>query len=293
MIRSAFRWTFYPLAVGGAAGAHLWLASDRASEDLPVVTGVVVLTVLGLTLVLERLFPYRRDWNVNRGDFGTDAVQSIVVLPVVARLNEAAAVGVMLWLSSHDRWQPIWPAQLPFPTQLALAALFAELGYYWVHRLSHRVTMLWKLHAVHHGSTRVYSMNSGRFHALDAWLGTAVYLAPLHFMGVPLEVMALLATLSATTGLLEHVNIDFAAGVLNRVFNTAELHRWHHRTDIEQALCNFGKMLSVWDSVFGTYYLPPGREVGEVGIGAAEKPVPVGFWGQWWYPFADSSVRTR
>jgi sterol desaturase/sphingolipid hydroxylase (fatty acid hydroxylase superfamily) len=97
--------------------------------------------------------------------------------------------------------------------------------------------------------------------------------------------MALLVTLSATTGLLEHVNIDFAAGPLNRLFNTAELHRWHHRMDIEQAMCNFGKMLSIWDGVFGTYYLPRDREIGDVGIDATAKPVPVGFWGQCLYPF--------
>lgn len=283
--RSTFRWIFYPLVVGGTAFAYLLLARGRAPEELPLVTAGVVLSVLALTLLLERVIPYRSEWNLNRGDLATDFVQSILVLPAVARLNEALAIGGVLWLSSLDRWQPVWPSEIPFPAQLVLAAMIAEFGYYWVHRLSHRVPMLWRLHAVHHGSTRVYSMNSGRFHLLDAWLGTAVYLAPLHFLGVPLEVMALLATLSATTGLLEHVNIDFAAGPLNRVFNTAELHRWHHRTDIEQAMCNFGKMFSIWDSVFGTYYLPREREVGDVGIGATAKPVPVGFWGQLLYPF--------
>ena len=284
-LHRGFRWIFYPLAVGGAAFAHLQLARGSAPGTLPWVTAAVVLSVLALTLLLERVFPYRREWNLNRGDFATDGVQSILVLPAVARLNEILALAGVLWLSSMNHWQPVWPSQIPFWTQLILAALLAELGYYWVHRLSHRVTLLWRLHAVHHGATRVYSMNSGRFHLLDAWLGTAVYLMPLHFLGVPVEVMALLATLSATTGLLEHVNIDFAAGWLNRVCNTAELHRWHHRTDIEQAMCNFGKMSSLWDSVFGTYYLPRDCEVGEVGVGATAKPVPVGFLGQWLYPF--------
>lgn len=283
--RSVFRWTFYPLVVGGAALAHLHLARRCDAGELPLVTAGVVLSVLALTLLFERIVPYRGEWNRNRGDFVTDFVQSVLVLPGVARLNEALAIAGVLWLSSLDRWQPLWPSQAPFTLQVVLAVLVAELAYYWFHRLSHRATILWKLHAVHHGAARVYSMNSGRFHLLDAWLGTAVYLAPLHVLGVPLEVMALLATLSATTGLLEHVNIDFAAGPLNRIFNTAELHRWHHRTDIEEAMCNFGKMLSLWDGVFGTYCLPRDREVGEVGIAATAKPVPVSFWGQWLYPF--------
>lgn len=284
-LHSAFRWTFYPLVVGGVALAHLRLAGGVAADSLPLVTGSVVLAVLALTLLLERLFPYRSEWNRNRGEFGSDLVQSVLMLPAVARLNETLAIGGVLWLASLNRWQAVWPSQIPVPAQLVLAALVAEFGYYWIHRLSHRVSMLWRLHAVHHGSARVYSMNSGRFHLLDAWLGTAVYLVPLHLLGAPPEVMALLATLSATTGLLEHVNIDFAAGSLNRVFNTAELHRWHHGTDIEQAMCNFGKMLSVWDSVFGTYYLPRDREVGDVGLRATARQVPAGFWGQLLYPF--------
>ena len=40
----------------------------------------------------------------------------------------------------------------------------------------------------------------------------------------------------------------------------AELHRWHHSPIAEAANHNYGGNLIVWDIVFGTRWLPEGRE---------------------------------
>jgi sterol desaturase/sphingolipid hydroxylase (fatty acid hydroxylase superfamily) len=49
------------------------------------------------------------------------------------------------------------------------------------------------------------------------------------------------------------------SGVLNYLFVTPEVHRWHHAVDVPQGYgysCNYGVEFSFWDSLFGTYYLP-------------------------------------
>lgn len=279
----AFRWVFYPLVVLSAAGAHLFFARGLDPSLHSLVTGGVSLVSLALFLLFERLVPYRAEWNLSRGDLTVDALQTNLVLPVVARLNEILLAGGVTWLAAHLHWSAIFPVHAPFALQVVLALLVAEFAYYWAHRLGHGV--LWRFHAVHHGSERVYSLNAGRFQLVDAWLGTFAYLAPMLLLGVPAEIVAFIATLNAVTGFMEHVNIDFEAGLLNRIFNTAQLHRWHHAADLEVAFCNFGKVLTVWDHVFGTWYLPAKAHVGEVGVGPGEKPVPVTFWGQTLYPW--------
>lgn len=282
--RWLFRMGFYPVVVLLATIAHLTFARGLAPAHLSLVTGAVSLASLGLFLACEHLMPHRAAWNQSRGDLLADTLQTNLILPLIARLNETMLAMAFAWLATQIHWTGFFPAHAPFAMQVVLALLVAELAYYWTHRLGHTVSGLWRFHAVHHGASRVYSLNAGRFHPVDAWLGTLAYLGPLLLLGVPAPVVALIATLNAVTGFMEHVNVDFEAGLLNRIFNTAQLHRWHHAADVAQAHCNYGKVLSVWDQVFGTYTLPS-DPVGAVGLGPDETPVPPSILAQALYPW--------
>ena len=59
-----------------------------------------------------------------------------------------------------------------------------------------------------------------------------------------------------TIGQLSHANIDTACGWLNYVFNTPEVHRYHHSRVPKEANTNYGQVLMVFDVLFGTFYLP-------------------------------------
>ena len=98
-----------------------------------------------------------------------------------------------------------------------ITLLLCEFCYYWTHNFSHRFPLLWKPHQIHHGSERVYSGNSGRFHLLDAALGGIAYFLPIVLLDPTGEVIVLVISFSAVTGFMEHVNIDFKGGVLNKV----------------------------------------------------------------------------
>ncbi len=45
-----------------------------------------------------------------------------------------------------------------------------------------------------------------------------------------------------------------------------ELHRWHHSKKISESNANYVNHLMVWDIIFGTFFLPKHREVGEIGL---------------------------
>ena len=70
----------------------------------------------------------------------------------------------------------------------------------------------------------------------------------------------------SVNGFLLHSNGRLEHGILNHVFATAELHRWHHVQDPTAAACNYGNLLIIWDSLFGTRCLPSHREVGSLGL---------------------------
>ena len=70
---------------------------------------------------------------------------------------------------------------------------------------------------------------------------------------------------------------------LRSVIATPVFHRWHHSKDPAAIDKNFAGLLPLWDILFGTYYMPKDRLPQDFG---ATEPVPTGYFGQLWHPFA-------
>lgn len=274
------KFILYPALLVFALSLHLVLAQTFPQQVLFVPMGVSFVMIF-VVFLLERWRPHLPDWNRNLGDFSTDLVQTLVVLPIAAKVVELG----MLHLKGRIGID-VWPHHLPWAAQLILAILAAEFLFYWIHRWSHTNPWLWKFHAVHHGAHRVYWANSGRFHVVDLLIQFALYFLPIYLLGAPAEITAVFLTLNAVTGLLEHANIEIQTITISRIFNTAELHRAHHANEAAIANNNYGKILSVWDTIFGTYKKPRTRaEDQRVGLFNGHHPVPHSLIGQLQYPF--------
>jgi sterol desaturase/sphingolipid hydroxylase (fatty acid hydroxylase superfamily) len=182
-----------------------------------------------------------------------------------------------------------WPHDAPVLAQVFLMLLIAEFFRYWIHRSLHVFGPLWQLHAVHHAADKIYTVNVGRFHPFDKaiqFLGDTV---PFLLLGVTPEVFAAYFVLYAINGFYQHSNADVSLGPINWIIAGPELHRWHHSASIREAQSNYGNNLIVWDVLFGTRYLPEGREVGAVGIGNSRWPN--GFLRQMSAPFTTPTDR--
>jgi sterol desaturase/sphingolipid hydroxylase (fatty acid hydroxylase superfamily) len=89
--------------------------------------------------------------------------------------------------------------------------------------------------------------------------------------------------ISAVWGMWIHSNIDVRTGWLQWIVNGPEAHRWHHATDADAYDTNFSTKLAVWDRLFGTAFLPPGRK--PQGYGLPHLAFPPGYWGQVLFAF--------
>jgi sterol desaturase/sphingolipid hydroxylase (fatty acid hydroxylase superfamily) len=269
MFRKSFQYAFYPLLLALAWLTYFLLRPRFATDNLFSLVAGISTAAIVIIHVLERAFPYRDEWNISRGDRLSNLVQTNLMLPALSKLTEIFLGWMALHLVPPASWQSLtnlWPRQAPVFAQLILALLICEFLFYWVHRLGHRTETLWRFHRAHHTVKRVYWENSGRFHPLDLFFNWFFYFLPLVAFRVPADVLALFLLTNGVTGLLEHANVNYRGGFLNRIFNTAELHRWHHSVVVEESSTNFGKVLCVWDQVFGSYYLPEDRAVGETGV---------------------------
>lgn len=274
----------YPFFIVVSLLLHFTLL--QAGFPLAAVPSLVFGIMVIVMIALERMTPYRNDWNEDLGDFKADIIQTLIVLPFVAKFVELS----FYYLHTKLGFKPLL-AGLPFIVQAVVIIISAEFLFYWYHRISHKNKFLLKYHAVHHGALRVYWGNAGRFHFVDLFFQFFLYFIPVYLISPNEEVAALFLTLNAITGTLEHANIDFKTIIMSKIFNTAELHRIHHSTKLSECNSNYGKILSFWDIVFGTYHKPKfKRETLKVGLPGG-RPVPHQFWGQIKYPFYKKSQK--
>jgi sterol desaturase/sphingolipid hydroxylase (fatty acid hydroxylase superfamily) len=209
-------------------------------------------TTLVLVWWLERKIPYRKQWNKNHGDLATDIASAGVLIAIIDPLIKAIAPLALVALYVAFSTKP-FVIESPLWLQVALVLLLVEFGKYWAHRLHHTLAPLWWLHAMHHSSERLYAINGLRFHPLNYVANFALAVLPVMLMGFSPEAILGYLAITQPVVLLQHANIDLRHGVLNKIFSTPEVHRWHHSTTPDEANRNFGNALLIWDHVFGTF----------------------------------------
>ena len=227
-----------------------------------------VLFGAGTVVLLERLIPYERAWFPDRKDVANDLTFMITVQVVLPKiLTLIVGLTLLRYLQSVDlSIVHLWPRQWPPAAQLVLMLLVSELMRYWLHYAAHNNSLLWRLHAVHHSPKKLYWLNVGRFHPVEKALQYMLDALPFILVGVSEQVLGLYFIFYAVNGFFQHSNVDARYGILNYVVSGAELHRWHHSRRMEESNNNYGNNLIVWDLVFGSWFLPRDRRVGELGL---------------------------
>lgn len=183
----------------------------------------------------------------------------------------------------------LWPRDWPLVLQVILGLVVAEFMLYWAHRLGHEVPFFWRFHAVHHSVTKLWFVNTGRFHFLDSLKAILMGILPLVILGAPIEIIQWMSAITAFIGMLTHCNVDMTFGPLSYIFNTPELHRWHHSKILREGNRNYGENLMLWDQIFGTFTnLKDRRPPADIGM---KDYMPPKFWQQLLWPLLSNRMR--
>lgn len=261
-VRSFFRYGTFPLFMTINAFAISLIATGATRLWL---LPLLVLSI-GLMLLIERVIPYNAgEWNHSHGDVLRDQLH----FAVNTGLNHAGVLLLPL-LTPLMFFPDVWPESWPFVVQVLIAIVVADFGITLAHFLSHKFSLLWRFHAVHHSVKRLYGFNGLMKHPIHQAIETAFGVAPLLWVGVPVEVASALAACVATQLLLQHSNADYRMGPFKYLIACAEVHRFHHRNEAGKGDVNFGLFFCVWDHLLGSFHFErlgaPLRSA-EVGIG--------------------------
>lgn len=238
----------------------MFVLADVAS---PLITLFSFAFTVGSGLLLEWLLPY----NQRRGTKPTGAIEIINSLanviansrlfgPLMAlgALKLSVALTGRSGLMPSEWFGPLW-------MQAILAFLVTDSCRYFIHRAQHRIPALWKFHKVHHSVEKVRTFNLQFSHPLDYLVRNVVTFYIPVLLGFSEEGIVLAVVLQHATGVPSHYNARLRFGLLNSIFVTARIHRWHHAVDLEDGGdSNFGAGLVIWDRLFGSFHHPVDRE---------------------------------
>ncbi len=168
--------------------------------------------------------------------------------------------------------------------QFAEIMFLTDLAQYWMHRIFHRVSFLWKFHAVHHSAKTMDWLASSRMHVVEIVCLRGVTVIPMYVLGFSQPALYAYLLFVYFLSALVHSNLRINFGFLEWLLVSPRFHHWHHAVEKEAIDRNFAVHFPLLDWLFGTYYLPAdGKWPGGYGIG--NNPVPSGFVKQFVHPF--------
>jgi len=209
-------------------------------------------------------------------------MRGIVYVPIITGVGAIGFKLMSTLLVGLCSWEP--PDHLS-PAQ-AVGAVFGlfllhDFINYWGHVLFHKVPALWAFHQVHHSAEVLTPITAFRAHPIEQ-IVPAVLQMPVFGLGVVLfqnvspgdlgiatiggiGIFTVICNLVGFNLRHSHVWVSFGP-VFNRLLISPAQHQIHHSMDPRHLNKNFGVKLAVWDTLFGTLYVPRERETLTVGL---------------------------
>jgi sterol desaturase/sphingolipid hydroxylase (fatty acid hydroxylase superfamily) len=253
--------------------------------------------LLGLSVgvwLLEIFLPWRDKQAIFRKDFWLDGFYmffnyflfSLIAYNAISNVAVEAFNDFLGWFGIEntvaihiDTW-PRW-------TQFLLMFLLADFIQWNVHRMLHRVPLLWEFHKVHHSVEEMGFAAHLRFHWMETIIYKSVQYIPLAMIGFGLEDFFIMHIFTTAIGHLNHANLRITYGPLKYILNNPVMHLWHHAKTLPKDRkygVNYGITLSLWDYIFNTDYIPHEGKDEPLGFDGMED-FPKTFLSQITYPF--------
>jgi len=177
---------------------------------------------------------------------------------------------------------------MPLPFKAALTILGLDFALWAQHLATHKVPLLWRLHAVHHTELDLDASSGVRFHPLEILLSLLWKSAFVVLLGGWFLAAAAFELLVFAASVFNHANLALPRPVdaaLRLVLVTPDMHRVHHSPLAGERDANYGFCAPWWDRLFGTYVAQPAEPHESMTLGLPESRGNLGLYALLSRPF--------
>lgn len=263
--------------------------SETAVRLMAFLAVFAIMGAIELVLPKRRLtMPKARRWATN---LTIVALDSALVRAMAALSVPLAAVAAAYYAEEHGvglfnsvAW-PVW-------AEIAVALAALDFALWLQHLASHKVTLLWRLHQMHHADVDIDVTTAIRFHPLEIGLSMLWKICVVVALGIsPLAVLLFEIILNGSS-MFNHANVALPQqldSLLRQAIVTPDMHRVHHSIVHREHDSNYGFNLSIWDRIFGTYTPQPekGHEGMTIGLASYQTEAPTRIGWSLALPFKD------
>ncbi len=139
------------------------------------------------------------------------------------------------------------------------AFLVLDFGLYWLHRINHRVRLLWRFHRTHHSDLNLDASTTFRHHPGELILNLVMVTLAMVGLGLTVTQIVPYLVISRFVELFAHSNLRVNPRLdawLATVIVTPRVHQIHHSEFQPETDSNYGQVLTWWDRLFGTFTAP-------------------------------------
>jgi len=214
-------------------------------------------------LLEPRLRRFGRNLATGSLSFAAVTLLQAPVLAPIAAWTAARGVGLLRIVA------------LPSAVETVLAILALDYTLWHWHRWNHRVSFLWRFHAVHHVDLEMDASTGVRFHFGEMALSVLFRAVQVVLIGPsPLAIWIYQSLLFASV-LFHHSNTRLPLAferALVRVVVTPRMHGIHHSDWKNETDSNWSSLLSAWDYLHRTAVLSVLQAEVEIGLPAYRRP---------------------
>jgi sterol desaturase/sphingolipid hydroxylase (fatty acid hydroxylase superfamily) len=219
---------------------------------------------------LELIRPWRKSQPAIRKDFWLDGFYMFFNFFIFSLIGYNAFSNVFVEIFNDflsifgiTNWVAISVAVMPAWFQLLILFIVRDFIQWNVHRVLHRVPVLWEFHKVHHSVKQMGFAAHLRYHWMENIVYRSLEYIPLGMIGFGIQDFFIVHIIALSIGHFNHSNFKFSLGPLKYILNNPQMHIWHHAKVLPNKYgVNYGISLSLWDYLFGKVYIPyDGRDV--------------------------------
>jgi alkylglycerol monooxygenase len=134
-----------------------------------------------------------------------------------------------------------------------LGLLVLDFAFYWEHRFSHLVNILWGTHVVHHSSEE-FNLSIALRRAWYADLVVLVFFLPIPMLGFQAETFLTAVIIHNFYQYIIHTRaVGKLPWMVEYILHTPSHHRVHHARDPKYIDKNFSGVFILYDRLFGTF----------------------------------------